>query len=111
MSDWVRDEAARQRRQHYPDALGSIGLAESCLRAGDEHGYRRGLLEAAELWSRSLSAAVPCNEQNGYCFCSGPDTIARHLDTCPQQIHRILTSGLMKLRALADARADSGQGD
>ena len=78
---WVQEEAVRQVADnglvHYS---GTQRLAESCLRAGNAHGYRRGLQEAARI---------------------APKHVA----------HGQLEPLLDELCALADARADSGQGN
>jgi hypothetical protein len=34
----------------------------------------------------ALMACLPISEAHGYCFCDGPDRIARHLDWCPDLI-------------------------
>jgi len=45
MGDWITEEAARQAEEYSDDP--ATAMAESCLHAGDAHGYRRGLREAA----------------------------------------------------------------
>ena len=92
MADWFTDEAERQIRRSLERTLRGDDyerlLAESCLRAGDAHGYRRGLLEAAR---RLQVAAGRIGERN--------------------DVARVLIEEAAELRALADARTDSGQGD
>ena len=79
MGDWITEEAARQAEEYSDDP--ATALAESCLHAGDAHGYRQGLLEALRLVEHEVA--------------SGPGAY----------------SAAHTIRALADARADSGQGD
>jgi len=91
MADWFTEEAARLVKQweraNWPDH-GPLGLAKSCLRAGDDHGYRRGLREAIEV----------CAE------------VAARWATFHTVAPGAVRECVVRLRALADASDDSGQG-
>ena len=100
MASWITEEAARLveqwERANWPDH-GPLGLAESCLRSGDDHGYRRGLLEAARrLEAQEIGCFHQSVEGDSACFTWNDRS---------KDARRYAA----ELRALADARADSGQ--